>query len=162
MEKLSLILHKYSKYILVLLLSALSITVIAQMLCRTFLGFSFVWSDELARYMLVWSTFIGASIVLRDKELVGLDILESKLSFRLNEVVKLLVHVLVLVFLGYVAYYGYEMATSNGITAQKSTTMHFSMTYVYLAIPVGALLMIIHTMAAINESIRNMKEGTTT
>lgn len=156
MEIISSKVHHYSKIFLVLLLSVLSIVIIAQVLSRTFLGFSIVWSEELARYLLVWLTFIGASIALRNKELVGLDLLETKLSVRLNEVLKLVVHVLVLVFLAYTTYYGIEMATSSGVAGQQSPTMKFSMTYVYLAIPTGTFLMLIHTVAAILEGFRKV------
>lgn len=156
MEIISSKVHHYSKIFLVLLLSVLSIVIIAQVLSRTFLGFSIVWSEELSRYLLVWLTFIGASIALRNKELVGLDLLETKLSVRLNEVLKLVVHVLVLVFLAYTTYYGIEMATSSGVAGQQSPTMKFSMTYVYLAIPTGTFLMLIHTVAAILEGFRKV------
>lgn len=159
MEKLSLIVHRISKYVLVLLLSALTLIIIAQVLSRTFLGFSIVWSEELARYLLIWSTFIGASIALRDKELVGMDLLETKLSLQWSESMKIVVHLLVLVFLGFVSYYGFDLATSKGVAGQHSPTMLFSMTYVYIAIPAGTILMMLHTLAAIGEGIRTMKGG---
>ncbi|WP_158736486.1 TRAP transporter small permease [Alteribacillus sp. YIM 98480] len=157
MEKISLAIYKFSKLLLIALTAMLSIVIISQVISRSFLGFSFVWSEEVGRYLLIWLTFIGASTALRDDELIGLDLLDSRLNFRNKKLIKLLIHISILFFLLFVAYYGTKTVFSPGILNQTASTFEFSMAYVYLAIPVATLIMIIHIVTAIQKNIKDVR-----
>lgn len=49
---------------IVLMLGLMVIITAAQIICRTFFT-SLTWSDEVTRYLLIWSTFLGATCVYR-------------------------------------------------------------------------------------------------
>jgi len=66
------------------LLGALGITmallVVVQVFCRYILNSSLFWSEELARYMLVWLSFIGATVAYYRHLHPGVDIITARLS----------------------------------------------------------------------------------
>ena len=56
-----------------LLLLSMTLVVSLQVVCRYLLGASLTWSEEFARYSLVWITFLGGSIALKKKAHMGLQ-----------------------------------------------------------------------------------------
>lgn len=158
MEKFNFYLYKSSQGLLITITALLTIIIIIQVICRTFLGFSLEWSEELGRYLLIWLTFVGGSVAFRNNELVGLDLLESKLNFRMNKVLKLVIHVLTLILFTFIIYFGIKATFSHGVVSQISPTMKFSLMYVYLAIPLGFILMTIYLLSAIQAEVRELIE----
>ena len=61
-------------WIVVLMLAIMSVVVFAQVVFRIAHA-TIPWSEELSKYMLIWSTFLGSALCVRRKSLVGLEIL---------------------------------------------------------------------------------------
>lgn len=51
-----------------------------QVLSRYFFGFSLYWAEEIVRYLVIWSNFIGASILIKDNEHINVDFFVDKLK----------------------------------------------------------------------------------
>lgn len=105
-------------------------------------GCAFSWTEELARWLLVATCFIGASVALKHKKHVGVTGLLKKLPEKVQRVVLFGVYAVVIVFLFYLMMQGLEMALSQGW--QTGSVLLVSMVYVRINIPLGALLMLIH------------------
>ena len=54
-------------YLVFLILLAMAASMILNVFCRFVLQFSLSWADELAQILLVWLTFLGAAIGIREK-----------------------------------------------------------------------------------------------
>ena len=61
-KKFSDIIDKICLVLIVLMLGVMVLVTMAQIICRT-AGSALQWSEELNRYLLIWSTFLGASCV---------------------------------------------------------------------------------------------------
>ena len=59
---------------------SMALLVVVQVFCRYILNSSLFWSEELARYMLVWLSFIGATVAYYHHLHPGVDIITSRLS----------------------------------------------------------------------------------
>lgn len=153
MDRVSELLHKVVKGALVVILGVIVVTVTTQIISRQFFGFSFYWSEEIARYLLIWLTFIGASAALRDGDLVGLDLLERALNQRWLAGLKLVVHILCAFFLTYVLYYGIYLINQPSILGQRLSTVPVSMFYVYLCVPLSAAIMLVHLLCAVRQNV---------
>jgi TRAP-type C4-dicarboxylate transport system permease small subunit len=105
-------------------------------------GNAFSWTEELARWLLVATCFIGASVALKHKKHVGVTGVLKKLPPMLQRVVLLCMYVVMSVFLVYLLQQGLEMTLSQGW--QTGSVLLVSMVYVRINIPLGALLMLIH------------------
>lgn len=149
MEKISKALYDASKLILLISVSIITVVIITQVITRTVFGFSIVWSEELARYLLVWSCFIGASMAYKDNELVGLDFIEEKLAPKVKIIFQIVGYISCLFLFVYFIYYGFVLSFSQSIARQTSQSLPISMTYVYISIPISFSIMSIHLVAEI-------------
>jgi len=62
-----------NRWVLILLLLAMSCIVFANVVLRYTTGDSIVWAEEVARHMMTWVTFLGAGLVLRFGGHVAID-----------------------------------------------------------------------------------------
>jgi len=122
--------------------------------CRYLLGASLTWSEEFARYSLVWLTFLGGSIALKKKAHMGLQALLDALSSKARSLVETLTLITVLGFLSVVTLKGFQLALFN--MAQHSPAMGMPMGIVYFAVPIGSALMLLHVTEQLITSIRNL------
>lgn len=120
-------------------LSVLVLVVIAQVISRYVVGRPFTWSEELARYMLVWIVYLFAAVAFRLSRHMGIDFFVLILPDRLRGIVRISGDLLIFGFLVVVLRYGPELV---GITLpQTSAALGIPMGLVYLAFPVSAGLM---------------------
>ena len=71
---------------------SMALLVAVQVFCRYALNSSLFWSEELARYMLVWLSFLGATVAYYSHLHPGVDALTMRLSAAGQRIAQLLVH----------------------------------------------------------------------
>lgn len=131
------------------IVAVICLVVFLQVLCRYVLHSPLAWTEELARYLQVWLTAIGAAIGMRLGTHFHLDIIHLAIPKGLLRYYKVLVLLTTLLFIVMLAYYGEAMLSV--VQRQQSPAMNVSMFYPYLAIPVGACLMGFHVIVRICE-----------
>lgn len=141
------------EYFIAILFASLVATILAQIVFRYFLGTSLSWAEEIARYTFVWLVYLAGILAVREGLNITFDILLNALPDKLWAVLFLATNIVVCGFLALVAYLGVD-ATAD--MRQVSSILRIPMRYVYLAIPVGALGMLI---AQINYCIRCLRRG---
>ena len=80
LERISTACNRCAEYLLLLLGLSMTATVILQVFSRYILNHSLFWSEELARYLLVWLTFIGATVAYHRNMHPGVDFLFKRLD----------------------------------------------------------------------------------
>lgn len=138
----------------------MTIVIVAQVICRTFFGFSIFWAEELSRYCLTWVTFVGASMALRNADLVALDLIEKKMKGQWKWFLQLFIEILVFVFILIAIVYGLKQAFSPSIINQVSPALRLPMPIVYISIPVGFTFMLIHSIRSCFQLVKSRKENT--
>lgn len=132
----------FAKYLLAILMVAMTITVLLGVLFRYFLKMSFPWSEELARYLMIWIGFLGSSIALREGAHVGVKFFINAMPKKVSNYFIFVSRVLIIVFLLFIIKYGLSMAMRN--IDQISPVMQLSMFIPYFAIPFSGILMLIY------------------
>lgn len=108
------------------------------------------WGEEASRYLLVWSTFLGATLAYKRGMHIAITFIVESLPKKISKLMKLLSIVLSMVFFFIAIKYGVDYITMQ--TYQVSAALRIPMKYVYLVIPVSFGIMFIHAIAAfINE-----------
>jgi TRAP-type C4-dicarboxylate transport system permease small subunit len=144
MEFFNKILEKYlSKLVdgmVILILAALVVDVFISICCRYVLNLPLAWSEELARILLVWLTFIGGAAASRRNKHLNIDDLFNKLNPKAQKATSFLINALASLFLVFLIVKGISMAWEfrNHLTE----ALQIPTTFLYLAIPVGSLLML--------------------
>ena len=94
LRKISASLNRGQEYLLSVLGISMALLVVAQVFCRYILNSSLFWSEELARYMLVWLSFIGATVAYYRGLHPGVDIVTSRLPLSGQKIAGQLVHLI--------------------------------------------------------------------
>lgn len=84
--------------LMTLLLIGISVIVIAQVFARYLFNNSLTWSDELTRYLLVWSAFLSVSYCVRKRISIKIDQFQNALSHPVIPWVKMVRHTIVFLF----------------------------------------------------------------
>ena len=102
------------------------------------------WSEESARYLMIWLAMIGSAMALRHKEHVWIDTFIKYLSKRTKKIYTYFYFICLVFFMIIILYYGISFAVLN--SSQYSPTVSWlSMFWPCVGIPVGMALMIFYT-----------------
>ncbi|WMI82205.1 TRAP transporter small permease [Anaerotignum sp. MB30-C6] len=145
-RKLSDVINKVSMTICVALLAAMVVITFVQIICRVFFT-ALSWSEELARYLLIWSSLLGAGCVYKSGSNIAVLFVQNLLPEKLRKFAKILVHIFCGVFFALAIYHGIRYMGLMG--TQKSAALHIPMKYMYLSIPLGCGIMGFHALDAI-------------
>ncbi len=148
-EKLSLLSEKAVYYTLVVMMIVMTLTVIVQVFLRYIFSFSLSWSEEVARYLMIWVAFLGGSLALKKGLHIGVEFLLVRVSSRTRRWVSILSKMFILIFLIYLTIGGIKITWA--VRDQSSPALLFSMAYAYLSAPVGGLLMAIQAIHSLIE-----------
>ena len=133
---------RLNRWALIALISAMAVLVFANVLARYLLNFSIIWVEELTRYMMVWVGFLGSGLVLRLGAHVAVDVLQDALPAGAARTLRAAIVVLLAVTFGAMLWLGIRYAAFAW--DQRTAVLDWSTGAVYLAIPIGAALMLMH------------------
>lgn len=127
------------------LLMIMFIVIILGVICRYVLGSPAFWTGELARYVMFYMVLIGSVTAIREDRHPALTFVIEKLPVRVREKWSLIIDGLVFFVLIVVFWQGCLMAAEEWIG--KTAALRISFFWVYLALPIGALLMMVQIVA---------------
>lgn len=145
MTLLSNVLYRLAQYVVIVGIGVMSLLVFIQVLSRDLFDYSFIWADEMGRFIFIWTVFFGASIALKDDQLVKVSFVFDFLPVKMQKAAKMGSIMLVLVFLGVVIVKGVDLVILT--MAQKSASMRIPMGWAYAAVPAGSICMLVHLLA---------------
>ena len=137
-------LEKVFRYTVMILLALMVVIVFANVVSRYYLHVSLAWSEEIARFMLVWLVFLGSFLAYIQDEHLGLDILVKRFPPLLRKSVAVGANMLVIFALYAVMEGGYLMMMAN--FDWLSAAAEIPQGYIYAIIPVCCGLMILQTL----------------
>ena len=127
-----------------LLLILMSVIVIGQVFSRYLFNYSFVWAEELVRYLMIWMVMIGAARVQALREHIRIDFFPNLAGPRGRRLMDAFFGLCTLIFLTIIFVKGIKIAAFNQLF--ESSGLRISMLWPTLAIPIGALLVILYTL----------------
>lgn len=159
MDKLSKILdliEKIIKGILFIALAVICVVAFVEVIRRYIFNKSFMWADELCRYMLIWVTFLGATVLFRKRRLVHFDFGHDKLPRRVLAIITLVGHIIVELMLIFLTVRAYGFAFSKVLIRQHSISMGISMSLVYGVVPIAFTLMVVYGVEQLPKLIKDV------
>lgn len=151
-ERISTSLNRWVEFLLFALGLTMALIVATQVFSRYVLNHSLFWSEELARYLLVWLTFLGASTAYKRRLHPGVDVMVNRVPPALQKTISLLVHGVSLALFAVMVVYGTQFAYF--IRAQISPALYLPKWTVFSIIPLSGSILIIHALAFISMGIR--------
>ena len=135
------VINKILRFIVIIMLSVMSVVVFAQVLFRI-VHLSIPWSEELSKYLLIWSTFLGAAICIRKGSLVGLEFLKNSMSEEKQKILQTILNLIVCAMLLFLINVGFWAV--RRVWFQITPVLKLSMGLMYAAIPIGSVFMLIY------------------
>lgn len=127
--------------LMTLLLIAISVIMIVQVIARRVFNSSLSWSDELSRYLLVWSAFLSVSYCVKKRISIKIDQFQNALPERAVPWIKMLRHTIVFIFciimLPYSVTYVQQAVASGATGASIQVPM-----YVIQSAPLAGFLLL--------------------
>lgn len=112
-----------------------------QIVARYVFSTGISWSEEMVRYLMVWLTYIGATILAKDNSHIAMTVLEDVFPF-MKKGLWLLKYIVMIVYCAIVAKFSF--AALEMAKVQTSSAMLIPMNIIYVVIPLSMVLMIIH------------------
>lgn len=148
------VLNKMVKVLSSTFFGVMTVVIFMQIIWRYVLLKPIPWAEELARYLFVWITYLGASVAVIEKSHTGVDLFTSLLPERMRKIASIVSYICCIFFVALVGYYSWTLALK--VTKQRSPAMQISMFLPYLAIPLSSILMLINFVVLI---IKELKES---
>jgi len=127
--------------VLATILAVLVTMVLANVIGRYLLGAGITWTDEMARFLVVWLTFLGAVLGLARGAHIGMDIVVSALPALPARALRLFALALMVVFLAAWAWYALELVQRS--MTFRTPALGVPRGYVYSVAPASAFLMLL-------------------
>ncbi|MBW8036203.1 MAG: TRAP transporter small permease, partial [Planctomycetes bacterium] len=115
--------------------------------------------EELAIFLLIWVSLLGAAVALRRGAHLGIDYFMEKLAIRNRVITEVIVFALICAFSIYVMLIGgIDLVLSTLEMNQRSPVFNLQMGYVYLAVPISGLFMALYSLIGFFERISELKK----
>jgi TRAP-type transport system small permease protein len=129
-------------YLLFLILAAMSVIMATNVGFRFLLNNPLYWADELVQVLMVWLTFLGAAVAIREKTHYAFDYFVRVLSGRVLTIY--LTAAKAITILAILLLFFFSSKVTLGIADWIMPAMGYSRALVYGACPVGCLFMLIY------------------
>jgi len=119
--------------------ASMAVVVIAQVFFRYVVNDALTWAEEAARYLLVLTTFLGASVAMRRRAHMTVGLLAARFAGGARRAVDLAVQAVSCIVYVVLVWYGGVLARAN--FDQFSPAMSIPIGVIYLMIPAAGLLL---------------------
>ncbi|MEI6865304.1 TRAP transporter small permease [Flavicella sp.] len=144
MNRPELIFNKINKlleWFMITIFALLVLDVLFQVFSRYILGSSFAWTEEFARYSLIWMTILGAAYLNGKREHLSMDFLYEKFSMANKKRASILIEIFIFLFALIVMFIGGgNLVYTTLHLEQLSGTLRIPLGYVYSIMPISGFL----------------------
>ncbi|HLT93991.1 MAG TPA: TRAP transporter small permease [Membranihabitans sp.] len=145
--------NRVSEVILVGVFIVMTVSVVWQVMSRYFFNISASWTEELARYCLMWLAMLGAAYITGKREHIEIDVFFEKLSLKNKRGLEYFIEFLIILFAVFVMIVGggYLMYMTFYLE-QRSPALQVPLGYIYSILPVSGALIVIYSLHYISQT----------
>jgi TRAP-type C4-dicarboxylate transport system permease small subunit len=154
------ILAKALEYLLILAMAILVLNVIWGVLARMLVTAGILerqsnWTEELARFLMIWVGLLGACLAFEKKAHLGVDFFVGKFHPSAQKILQLAALALVLFFaVAILCIGGWELVSRTLALKQMTPALGIPKGWIYLAVPISGFFTVIFTLAQMVDVIR--------
>lgn len=142
---------KLIDWILVLIYLIIIIFTIGMALLRYLFNIGLMGGSELCRFLFIFTSCLGAGIILRRDEHVKLDIVLNLMPITVRKLIIISNYLIIAILNSYLIYLSINWINKTGMV--KSELFRFSMKYIQIALPIGFLLVIVFALSNVFDII---------
>ncbi len=151
-SKIADVLTTILQWLLIAAVALLVLDVVWGVLTRYVGGEQASWTEELARYLLIWVSLLGGAAAFEQKCHLGVDYFVTKFDDSIRDSLKIFSYLIVLFFAVSIFVIGGSQVVYNALALDQTTpALGWKMGHVYLAIPIAGVFMVLFTIANLLE-----------
>lgn len=146
--------------VLIVAVALLVLVVVWGVFTRYVMGEQAKWSEELARFILIWVSMLGGAVAFGTKGHLGVDYFVELLDRDARRLAEIVVHAVVLFFaLSIFIWGGGNLVLDNLAMEQMTPALGWKMGYIYMAVPVAGFFMVIYSVENLIETLISNGHG---
>lgn len=150
------------EWTLIVLMAANVLNVLWQVFTRFVLKNPSSFTEELARYLLIWVGLLGASYAAGKKMHLAIDVVVNRFGSKSRMYAEYLIQIFILLFALLVLVIGGIRLVAITLTLnQISAALQVKLGYVYLVLPLSGLLLMFYAVLFIADKNLNQSQGST-
>lgn len=136
-------------------MALLVVDVVWGVFTRYALGEQAKWTEELARFLLVWVALLGGALAFRTRAHLGVDYFVNQLHPDARRLTTVVADLVVLFFAGSVLLLGGSSVVREALALEQTTpALGWKMGYVYLALPISGFFVVLYTLDNLMETLK--------
>lgn len=151
---------KITRSTLIVLMGLLVVCVVWQVFSRYILNAPSTFTDEMARFLLIWVSLLGVAYLTGQNQHIAIDILPQKLKPAARLKLGILINILIICFVFSVLVLGGSLLVYNTfIYMQLTPTLQIPMASIYLIAPICGVLIIYYKLFDITTMLASPNNG---
>lgn len=147
------------RYLLLVLYALIVVTIGMEVFRRFVLSYSSIWAEEIARYTLIYVTWIGASAAIKERIHIRIDFILLKVGDR-SRAMLMIFGDLITIVLAVIAFRWSLQSVLVSIKFGSITHgLHISLAWFLAAVPLGFAMMLVRLIQAIIRDVSDLKAG---
>ena len=135
----------------------MTVLVAVQVFARYIIGFSYPWTEELARYFMIIAAFLGVGVAVRRGQLIAMEAVIQFVPEKVGFVLKNIALLITIIFYIILFVLGIDMVELSG--EETAPVTKIPMFLVYGVLPISAVIMLTNSIVVFyNETILKIKE----
>lgn len=137
---------KVLKILTIVSFVALVVVVLIQITGR-YTPLTFVWTEELSRFLFIFSIAFSAPLAMEQREYVRVDLFLNQLSNKVRKYAEAIIYLIIGLFSAFLIYYAYEFALLG--KNQSSATLLIEMFYIHFSMVILFLFLALYSFVNI-------------
>lgn len=131
---------------------------VVQIIMRTLFKTGIHWLEEFGRYILLYSTFIGAGIAIKSDEHPRMTAIIAILPEKIGYIVKIIGDLICAVILLVLDYYAWIQVINVFVRGTRTSTLPLPMWIVYAILPVAMIIMSVRYLSSAWDKVVLLKD----
>lgn len=142
MQHIDAALVALNRWLVGAMMAVMFVLVFTNVVTRYGFGFSISWAEEVSRFLMIWVTFLGAGLALREGRHVAIEVFQDRLGQAVARWIRIIIGGVLIAFFCALIYLGIEFAAFAWDKETMVTQIPRGIPY--LAIPIGMTFLVIH------------------
>lgn len=146
------------KWLVIIFMGANVLNVLWQVFTRFVLDNPSMFTEELARYLLIWVSFLGAAYAYRKRIHLAVGVISERLTGKAYNYVQIFIQASIFIFSLFVLLIGgWDLTSLSFEMNQTAAALQINIGYVYMVIPISGVLFMYYSLIFIGEYRRQLR-----
>lgn len=147
------------RWALLVFYTLLVATMAVEVVRREVFAYSSIWGEEIVRYAFIYLAWIGASVAVRERAHIRIDVIFNYVSPRMKALLYIFGDLVMFTIAVLALYWSFETVTVSWKFGSVSHGLRVSMVWFLMAVPVGFGLMIFRLVQSFVRDLADLRAG---